>query len=70
MQVTVTIDDALFEQAIDLAGPEMANMGAAELFRVALKTFVRVRSAQAPEALGEALPAVAGLRRRRAEESE
>jgi hypothetical protein len=70
MQVTVTIDDALFEQAIDLADPEMVNMGTAELFRVALETFVRVRSAQRLAALGGAQTAMSGVTRRREGESE
>src|SRR5256885_5387482 len=40
MRTTVTIDDALYEEALELAEPEMDK---ADLFREAVKTFVRVQ---------------------------
>lgn len=39
MRTTVTIDDALYEQALELADPDMDKT---ELFREAMRTFVRV----------------------------
>lgn len=43
MRTTVTLDDALFQQALELADPEMDK---ADLFREAVATFVRVRPAK------------------------
>lgn len=39
MRTTVTIDDDLYNKALELAEPSMDK---AELFREAIKTFVRV----------------------------
>src|ERR1700741_3814739 len=39
MRTTVTIDDNLYERALELADPDMDK---ADLFRVAMQTFVRV----------------------------
>jgi len=50
---TVTIDDALYERALEMAGPAMDK---ADLFREAIKTFVRVQSAKRLAALGGAIP--------------
>ncbi|RZL66309.1 MAG: type II toxin-antitoxin system VapB family antitoxin [Variovorax sp.] len=49
MQTTVTIDDALYERALDVADP---NMDKADLFRVAIETFVRVQASKRLAALG------------------
>lgn len=43
MRTTVTIDDKLYEQALELADPEMDKT---DLFREAIKTFVRVQAAK------------------------
>jgi len=64
MRTTVTIDDALYEQALEMAGPEMDK---AELFREAIKTFVRVQAAKRLAALGGAMPDMADVARRREE---
>ena len=39
MRTTVTIEDSLFEKALELADPDMDK---AEIFREAIRTFVRV----------------------------
>jgi Arc/MetJ family transcription regulator len=43
MRTTVTIDDALYEQALEVADP---GMDKADLFREAIKTFVRIQAAK------------------------
>jgi len=43
VRTTITIDDALYQQAIELAEPEMDKAG---IFREAIKTFVRVQTAK------------------------
>ena len=41
MRTTVTIDDELYRRALELADPEMEK---GELFREAVKVFVRVQA--------------------------
>lgn len=53
MRTTVTIDDALYERALEVADPAMDK---ADLFREAIKTFVRVQSARRLAALGASQP--------------
>ncbi len=53
MRTTVTLDDALYEQALDMADP---GMDEADLFREAVKTFVRVQAAKRLAALGGVAP--------------
>lgn len=65
MRTTVTIDDALYDQAAALAGPEMDK---ADLFREAFKTFVRVQAAKRLAALGGAAPEMESIPRRSSEE--
>nr|MBF0682046.1 type II toxin-antitoxin system VapB family antitoxin [Pseudomonas sp.] len=67
MRTTVTIDDALYEQALALADP---GMDKADIFREAMKTFVRVRAAKRLASLGGAMPQIADVPRRREEVSE
>ncbi|WP_454692444.1 type II toxin-antitoxin system VapB family antitoxin [Achromobacter aloeverae] len=64
MRTTVTIDDALYEKALELADP---NMDKADLFREAVKTFVRVQAAKRLAALGGSAPDMADIPRRRAD---
>jgi len=63
MRTTVTIDDALYEHALEVADP---GMDKADLFREAVKTFVRVQAAKRLAALGGAAPKMKGVPRRRA----
>ena len=53
MRTTVTLDDALYEQALAVAAPDMDK---AALFREAVKTFVRIQSAKRLAALGGSMP--------------
>lgn len=62
MRTTVTIDDSLFEQAVQLADP---GMDRADIFREAMKTFVRIQAARRLAALGGAAPDMTGIPRRR-----
>lgn len=62
MRATVTIDDALYRQALELADP---NMDKAELFQEAIRTFIRVKAAQRLVALGGAASEMPDVPRRR-----
>lgn len=62
MRTTLTIDDALYERALEVADPAMDK---ADLFREAVKTFVRVQSAKRLAALGGSQPAMPEIPRRR-----
>ena len=61
MRTTVTIEDALFEKALELADPKMDR---ADIFREAMKTFVRVQAAKRLAALGGATPDMQDIPRR------
>ena len=67
MRTTVTIDDALYEKALEMADPEMDK---ADLFREAIKTFVRVQAARRLASLGGAAPDMKGVTRRVGESTE
>jgi Arc/MetJ family transcription regulator len=67
MRTTVTIDDALYEKALEMADPDMDK---ADLFREAIKTFVRVRAARRLASLGGAAPDMADIPRRSSEPAE
>ena len=62
MRTTVTIDDALFEKALEVADPDMDR---ADIFREAFKTFVRVQAAKRLAALGGSMPKMKDVPRRR-----
>ena len=64
MRTTVTIDDALFEKALELADP---NMDKADIFREAIKTFVLVQAGKRIAALGGTMPEMLDVLRRRGE---
>ena len=64
MRTTISIDDALYLKAIELADP---GMDKAELFREAVKTFVRVQAGKRLIALGGASPEMPAISRRRAD---
>jgi hypothetical protein len=61
MRTTVTIEDALFEKALEMADPDMDK---AEIFREAIRTFVRVQAGKRLIALGGAAPDMDVPRRR------
>lgn len=64
MRTTVTIEDELYRQALELAEP---GMNKADLFREAVRTFIRVQSAKRLAALGGSEPDMEGIPRRRSE---
>ena len=66
MRTTVTIDDDLYNKALEVADPSMDK---ADLFREAIKTFVRVRAGNRLAALGATMPAMAEIPRVRPEPS-
>ncbi len=62
MRTTVTIDDELYEKALEVADP---GMDKADLFREAIKTFVRVQAAKRLAALGGTQPQMKPVPRQR-----
>ncbi|WP_256081099.1 type II toxin-antitoxin system VapB family antitoxin [Massilia sp. YIM B04103] len=62
MKTTVIIDDELYQKALEVADPSMDK---ADLFREAIKTFVRVRAAKRLAALGGTQPEMAEIPRSR-----
>lgn len=62
MRTTVTIEDVLYQQALEVADP---GMDKAELFREALRTFVRVQAGKRLAALGGRAPDMPDVPRRR-----
>jgi Arc/MetJ family transcription regulator len=62
MRTTVTIDDELYQRALDVAEP---GMDKAELFREAMKVFVRVQAGKRLAALGGTVPKMKSISRRR-----
>jgi Arc/MetJ family transcription regulator len=64
MRTTVTLDDALYEKALEMADP---GMDKSDLFREAIKTFVRVQAAKRLAALGGSVPDMNDVPRRRAD---
>ena len=64
MRTTVTIDDELYEKALSVADPTMDK---GDLFREAIKTFVRVQAAKRLAALGGKTPDMQDIPRRRAD---
>ncbi len=61
MRTTVTIDDALYARALEVADPAMDK---SDLFREAIKTFIRVQAAKRLAALGSGQPDMAEIPRR------
>ena len=64
MRTTVTIDDALYQKALELAD---VNMDKSDIFREAIKTFVRVQAGKRLAALSGTMLAIQELPRRREE---
>lgn len=62
MRTTVTIDDELYNTALEMANPEMEK---SELFREAIKAFIRIQSAKRLAALGGATPDMQDIPRRK-----
>jgi hypothetical protein len=66
MRTTVTIDDALYEEALEYADPELDK---ADLFKEAIKTFIRVQAGKRLAALGGSAPDMKSIPRRRPEKT-
>lgn len=62
MRTTVTIDDELYQRALDVADP---GMDKSDLFREAMKVFVRVRAGKRLAALGGKATLMKDIPRRR-----
>ena len=62
MRTTVTIDDDLYEKALEIADPAMDK---SDLFREAIKIFVRVQAAKRLADLGGTMPEIKEVPRRR-----
>lgn len=62
MRTTVTIDDDLYQNALEVAD---AGMDKADLFREAMKVFVRVQAGRRLSALGGKAPKMRSIPRRR-----
>ncbi len=62
MRTTVTIDDELYQRALDVADP---GMDKGDLFREAIKVFIRVQAGKRLAALGGKAPAMAAVPRRK-----
>jgi Arc/MetJ family transcription regulator len=62
MRTTITIDDALYQKALELADPKLDK---ADLFREAISTYVRVQAGKRLAALGGMSPEMAAVPRRR-----
>jgi len=67
MRTTVTIDDTLYERALEVADPDMDK---ADLFREVFRTFVRVQSAKRLAALGGLAPEMTDIPRRREDQAD
>lgn len=62
MRTTVTIEDELYQKALDVADP---GTDKADLFREAMKVFVRVQAGKRLAALGGKAPTIKAIPRRR-----
>lgn len=62
MRATVTLDDDLYQRALEAAYPEMDK---ADLFREAVKVFVRVQAGKRLAALGGTAPHIENIPPRR-----
>jgi Arc/MetJ family transcription regulator len=62
MRTTVTIDDDLYQRALEVADP---GMDKADVFREAMKVFVRVQAGRRLSALGGKAPRMKPIRRRK-----
>lgn len=62
MRTTVTIDDELYQRALDAADP---GLDKGDLFREAMKVFVRVQAGKRLAALAGKAPRMKDIARRR-----
>ena len=62
MRTTITVDDELYQQALAVAD---SNLDKADLFREAMRVFVRVQAGKRLAALGSKSRAMKAIPRRR-----
>ena len=62
LRTTITVDDELYQRALELADP---GMDKADLFREAMKVFVRVQAGKRLSVLGGKAPKMKMIPRRR-----
>ena len=62
MRTTVTIDDDLYQRALEVAEPGREK---GDLFRAAIQTYIRVQAAKRLAALGGRAPTMQDVPRRR-----
>lgn len=62
MRTTVTIDDELYQRGLELADPGMDKV---DLFREAMKVFVRIQMSKRLAALGGKAPQMKSIPRRK-----
>jgi hypothetical protein len=62
--VTITIDDELYQQALELSESALDNPNPSDFFHEAMKTYVRVQAARRLSALGGKAPAMRDIPRR------
>jgi Arc/MetJ family transcription regulator len=62
MRTTVTLDDELYQRALELADPGMEK---SDLFREAIKAFIRVQAGRRLASLGGKVPGMKPVARRR-----
>jgi len=62
MRTTISIDDELYQSALEVADP---GMDKGDLFREAVKVFVRVQAGKRLAALGGKAPGMKDIPRRR-----
>ena len=61
MKILVSIEDALYEKALEFADPAMDD---SDLIREAIKTFIRMKASKRLIALGGSLPQMQEIPRR------
>ena len=61
MKITLTIEDALYEKALEFADPAMDH---SDVIREAIQTFIRVKASKRLIALGGSLPQIQEIPRR------
>lgn len=64
MRTTVTIDDALYAKAIEMAD---ASMDKSDIFREAIQLFIRIQASKRLAALGGSVPDMQDIPRQRTE---
>ncbi len=62
MRTTVTLDDELYERALEMADP---GLDKSDIFREAFKTFVRVQAGKRLADLGGSAPTIKDVPRQR-----